>query len=495
MENAEDAQLCPALLHEDKLIRVKMLKDKGILNQQQFEHQVELILNRNAFLPVMPVSEDELCDVSSQLYKDLTAPFNAEPSFEELRTFLCADPLVQFPVHSSIYKRLAKILPAYLMKIFFRSSSSECCNIDGNLINLAQMKVQLDRDGESTLHYYVDSLIKEVLQKILSFEDLSTYTSRDVADASNTTGSKLRPDFLFYVNQFLILRGEEKKKRGELVHAKGELIDKLKSWNALTFGNLKYILGFACAGEAFVFCAISSSCKLCEVSRTFDLEIVVDRFEILIRVINLARLFRTLAHRIPQENIMLFKPLHRSNGCIVEIRDGYVLKKIPVSAHEFQETYDYLEKLYRIMISERVPHVIERWGILVKRRGDAIYIELKLRPCGLEIVPTSVDQLLSALRSIFLALEGIHKLGYVHRDIRWPNILWMSEGDWRLIDFENSSTGDAPLMKKDMHMVGELISCCDSALLSSEHLLYLHEQLLSESPPDASEALAVLAQI
>jgi hypothetical protein len=57
-----------------------------------------------------------------------------------------------------------------------------------------------------------------------------------------------------------------------------------------------------CWREALVFCATSSSRKLSDVSRTFDLELAVDRFEILICVNNSARLFRMLAHLIPQGN-------------------------------------------------------------------------------------------------------------------------------------------------------------------------------------------------
>jgi serine/threonine protein kinase len=116
---------------------------------------------------------------------------------------------------------------------------------------------------------------------------------------------------------------------------------------------------------------------------------------------------------------------------------------------------------------------------------------LKLKPCGLQIVPDSLNLLLSALRSVLRALEGIHKLGYAHRDVRWPNILYVTDEDWRLIDFENSSWGDSSLMNNDLRMVGELMSRCGSLVLSSG-LLSLHEQLISERPPGASEALEFL---
>jgi len=139
----------------------------------------------------------------------------------------------------------------------------------------------------------------------------------------------------------------------------------------------------------------------------------------------------------------MYNPIQRPNGCTIEIRDDYVLKRIPVSIHEFEKRFEYLNSLYDSMIKERVPHVIERWEISKSQKmlgGGIRFIVLKLKPCGLQITPSSQNLLLSALRSVLLALEGI-------------------------------------------------------LFLSSEVLVYLREQLLSESPPNATEALAILAKI
>lgn len=122
-------------------------------------------------------SVNDIVDVSFQLYKDITIPFNSEPSLEELPAFLLTDPLAQFPVHPSVFNLLENLILIHTVRRLFRSSTFEYCDIYGNLINLAQMKVKLDSDGECMLHYYVDSLIKEVFQKILSFSGLITHTS------------------------------------------------------------------------------------------------------------------------------------------------------------------------------------------------------------------------------------------------------------------------------------------------------------------------------
>jgi hypothetical protein len=487
----------------DQVIRNQRIRGKNFLNLTKADWKSDglpggiadsLVQIAQGVLGGGGASANDFVDVSFELYQHLTTPFNSEPKIDELPALLRSDPLVKFPVNPPSLKVLENIIPIPIIERLFRSSTSEYCNIYGNLFNLAQMTVKLDSDAKSTLHFYVDSLVKEVLEKLLAFSGFDIHTSRKVTDFSSTTEPRTCPDFLFYVNNFLILRGEEKKRKEKLGAAKTELVDKLRKSSVITFGKLKYIIGFACAGEHLTFCAISSSVKLFNISRIFNLESVFDRFEIVICLINLARLFRTLAHLIPKETAMMYKTKQRPNGyCTIEIRDDYVRKTIPVSIHEFEERYEYLDSLYTIMLREKVPHVIECWRISKspKRLGDIRYILLKLKPCGLQIVPSSLNLLRSALRSVLLALEGIHKLGYAHCDVRWPNILYVTDEDWRLIDFENSSWGDSSLMKNDLRMVGKLMSRCGSLVLSSE-LLSLREQLISETPPAASEALEIL---
>ena len=133
------------------------------------------------------------------------------------------------------------------------------------------------------------------------------------------------------------------------------------------------------------------------------------------------------------------------------------------------------------MRSEKVPHVIECCNITesAKRLGNMRYINLTLKPCGIEHVPSSLKELVSAIRCVLLALQGVHNLGYAHRDVRWPNVLYVSDEDWRLIDFENSSLGDSEFMNNDMRMVGEMMSYCNSLVSTSDILASLRDKLLS----------------
>ena len=243
---------------------------------------------------------------------------------------------------------------------------------------------------------------------------------------------------------------------------------------------------------------MSRNGMLSDISRIYDIESVVDRFEILICVINLARLFRTCQHRIPKDVCLLYQLINRPNGCTIEIQDDCVIKKFPVSIEIFKQQYNYLQILYATLLQHSVPHVIECLKIseeLPESQIDSRTIVLKLKPCGIERLPHSLNEFVSAIRCVLQALQAIHRLGYVHRDVRWPNVLCVKDYDWRLIDFENSSQGDQSLRNQDMQMLGTMMTVCRTLMEPSEILVSLSKQLMSERPPDTSEALQVLANV
>ena len=75
--------------------------------------------------------------------------------------------------------------------------------------------------------------------------------NRNTVDKYGTaaTTSKTRPDFLCWVKGALILRGEEKASIG----AYNELTSKFGQWNALFFGQLPFVFGYATRGPYFFF--------------------------------------------------------------------------------------------------------------------------------------------------------------------------------------------------------------------------------------------------
>jgi hypothetical protein len=59
-------------------------------------------------------------------------------------------------------------------------------------------------------------------------------------------------------------------------------------------------------------------------------------------------------------------------------------------------------------------------------------------------LPKDEQELGKAFTCICKALKGIHKLGWAHNDIRWPNVVCIKD-EWFLIDSEYASKFGTPL--------------------------------------------------
>jgi serine/threonine protein kinase len=138
---------------------------------------------------------------------------------------------------------------------------------------------------------------------------------------------------------------------------------------------------------------------------------------------------------------------------------------------------------------------------------------------------------LRALYCVLSAVKEIHSRGFVHRDIRWPNILQypsilkkkltnvIHNNAWFLIDFDDASqvpaskatashlcnpqhapelaTADTHDYAVDIWSIGRLITHC-SIPIEDPEFLALQSRMLSEDPkarPQASEALDIVVKL
>jgi hypothetical protein len=462
---------------------------------------------KEALIVVVPVgisvSEREATrkDVSKKLYEELTKPFPREPDIHELYNFLSADPLVQIPLIPSRSDVVTKYFFESEMEKFrnyFRCSFVDDSRIARSLETVSDMTLKLG-SGESMLHYYIDFFMHEILEVILASPTLKVFMDRNTGDRSKTTLAKRRPDFLFYVNSFLILRGEEKKDAGGFHDAVGELTAKLKSWNAVIFGRMKYVFGYALAGESFKFYAIGPKGLTVPISNMLDLQQRSDRFELFFLLINLARVIKTIVARFPSDSIMLYRETPREDGCTIEIRDDVVVKRVCVSTEDWDQRFEFLQTLYDILHKNSVPCVSKCPDIrkCTKRKRDKQFIELFILPLGCQVLPQSVEQLLTALKCVLRALVGLHQHKYAHQDIRWANLLYVSDNNWILIDFENAAYGNDVLYQQDMRMIGKLIDYWNqrNPTQIARALSTFRNMLESETPPCAADALRKLEHL
>jgi len=94
-----------------------------------------------------------------------------------------------------------------------------------------------------------DTLIWDTLNFFgTQLPSLDLECNRNTVDkyGTGTTASKTRPDFLCWVKGALILRGEEKASAS--IGAYNELTSKFGQWNALFYGQLPFVFGYATRG-------------------------------------------------------------------------------------------------------------------------------------------------------------------------------------------------------------------------------------------------------
>lgn len=166
----------------------------------------------------------------------------------------------------------------------------------------------------------------------------------------------------------------------------------------------------------------------------------------------------------------MYKKMTRDNGTVTLYED-YFLKKLSHDLYDSEAVMAIYEAIGRKQIQ-----------CAVRCHYDRQKRTLKLRPVGFTKLPSNDSELIVALICVARALVGLHALGYVHRDVCWPNILCLGDDAYILADFENAGRdGDRmpddllesrvldPLVKSeasghvyrschDMYQFGELIA-------------------------------------
>ena len=91
---------------------------------------------------------------------------------------------------------------------------------------------------------------------------------------------------------------------------------------------------------------------------------------------------------------------------------------------------------------------------------------LRVTPVCVERVPASEDELQCAVRCVLTALAALHGHGFVHRDVRWPNVLAGPSSTWLLADWELAAEDGAPLPRgalRDALLPPDLAAAADGS--------------------------------
>ncbi|EFJ17575.1 hypothetical protein SELMODRAFT_420815 [Selaginella moellendorffii] len=328
-----------------------------------------------------------------------------------------------------------------------------------------------------------DSWFMETISFCLP-DDCPVVTGRDTSYYTST-GTK-RPHSVLYVLPELIgvFRGEEKRWAGTLLagilsgsgseKAKSPLVE-LETKLVWMFYGLEYILGYAAVGpEVFVVALHEDSTGLYKIGKSraqqllhFKRDTKGSLPEILICLFNIVRIIPVLGRicrelgverdivvfESPRKTVRLngFKPVKKTYDSeeawrnVQEIYEAIGLVNeivIPEAGILLDSQHEYL--LRGANIERLIGHQEPVPG---KKKGSHLFYPR----LSYAAKPRNGPELIEALLDTIKALEHLHKLGWMHRDVRWPNIRRSFDtGTWWLIDLDDAAM--SPQLSAPKHL-------------------------------------------
>ncbi|RIB09447.1 hypothetical protein C2G38_2108613 [Gigaspora rosea] len=281
------------------------------------------------------------------------------------------------------------------------------------------------------LHWGMDSIIRiplQIFHENIGGGILPIEMDRNSKDQGTTTIGNKRPGFLCWTNN-------------------NELEEKFNKFDHMYFGNIQFMICYAAAGTRLRFFAIDGSpntnppSRLVSLSNQLDVNNRRDRVSILCIVVNIARIIRTVNNTIPEMIIPLGKRLKTEKSMITILSDS-VEKRVSVEYLPFAGNLDgrinFLSGMYEY--AKGHPGLVQvKEGPSVSRQGIyKVVLETRGHVCQL----SNEDEARAMSQNVLTGLNWLHKGGYVHRDIRLPNILFIpgdADCKYVLIDFEHAN--------------------------------------------------------
>ncbi|CAB5216525.1 unnamed protein product [Rhizophagus irregularis] len=126
--------------------------------------------------------------------------------------------------------------------------------------------------------------------------------------------------------------------------------------------------------------------------------------------------------------LKLFKTIRRKNGTTITIKSEEIRKSINVA--NIMDLEFHMD-LYTRILKGHYEHITYK-----ESRGR---INLTYGPVGYLCTPKNEDELRYAIYDILEIVSKLHREEVVHRDIRWDNVVKLTNGKWLLIDFEEAA--------------------------------------------------------
>ncbi|KAK9824727.1 hypothetical protein WJX74_001581 [Apatococcus lobatus] len=245
----------------------------------------------------------------------------------------------------------------------------------------------------------------------------------NVGDPSGATMASKRPDLMLFLSSILIFRAELKEDRLDFEKAVMELEEKMADWTPLVHEPRDYMLAAAAAGRRLRFCAVEKGGQQMKyISQEFDSQNQLHRLQIVHSSIGvLTIILQQHNHQMPSQPRPLGVTVVRETSSITYY-GCHVIKEVSESiftqmhCQGLNAVYTFLVKRHGSKTSQGLIRPMDQPQL----KHNVWRVKL---PLGLLCLLRALGSLQSFVRDILLGLRDLHAAGFVHRNIRLPNII------------------------------------------------------------------------
>ena len=325
----------------------------------------------------------------------------------------------------------------------------------GHIIANTSAKVAGTTQTEDMVHAFLGPIFEDPLLIMFNWLGDDRWTvnrnAREPDRCTSTTRPTSRPDWqLFHQGNVrkMLFRGEEKRASGDIEQARAELLEKFETWSPILFGDAPYVLAYACAGAEMQLYAIhrtglptEPAAALFSIGDRLRLARLQDRLKLVKYLFNLVRVLQAIAASMPSDGLMSIGEYARVNtgeNPTIYFERTHVRKTLIDTAEVKHPDAVLLQELYEEVRRGNIVRTVKcdpgypKYEVV----GNRSRLVLHLRPVGQARRPRTPAELRAALEAVLQALRSMHRRGFVHRDVRWPNIVILTDQSWMLIDLD-----------------------------------------------------------
>ncbi|KAG5177765.1 hypothetical protein JKP88DRAFT_248655 [Tribonema minus] len=384
---------------------------------------------------------------------DLTDNFCAKlflppepPPFEALKAIFGAGlcdkegTRVKLPVQDMVCRGLVR-QHASLSEFIEPVSASQAVNLSVHVTAALKCLVK-EVTSELSLAGAIDRWLNPISDIICGVKHMSVKRKRDCSEVSITLKT-LRPDLFWLVGGTLLFKGEDKTLEEDMLLAEADLLKKMADWDCNYHGKVEYLLCYAAAGTWIRFCALKRGDKS-QVYRlgSCNLSTEVGMLQAIGMLILATGIVCAQREHLADTHYVLGAKVERDNGTTITWMDNFVNKRINLETYKNTNAREItnarakdLGKLYKA--AAQCPFLIH--ALQPPKVIEQTY-SVNLCPLGraLSSAPALPESLQAVTRCIVQALDSLHKAGFGHGDLRWPNVIHVHGPAYVLIDLEGA---------------------------------------------------------